>query len=483
MAQEWFIQEDSRLRGPFVADEIRSRVQKGDITIAAEVAKDRNGPWYPITKLKGLDFPKEAKEAKSKDINQPPPRTVQAVANVAEGVSRSSAMQSEVSNPRVSIVPPPMIRQTAAPISADSRVLLQYQINAKSEVLSFILWFFLGMFGAHRFYLGKTGSAVVQLLITIFSMLTFVLFIGLITLLANCLWVLVDAFFILGWVRQHNNRLANFLTQEAKMQSSQKNQLGIAPGNSSNSMMPFQATENGPGHHRSDGLDEKVTPSRFDDTFDDVVKSVLSPVKYCKICGIKIQDDSYECEACREIRKSSSSARTSGYASANVESRSTLQRFLLLVVGAVGVGLICMMILLAMISATMREASSGTAIASDPDVSLKSLSFLQQKIEKDTENKMELYAVKGDFNKDDFRRLCKAKKAAFSSPTFLYIVVFDNPRNASFPNNPFTALYGMDENKMKHVLAVFEYNKRNGYCVMTTYSPNMWNGRPVEERF
>jgi len=30
----------------------------------------------------------------------------------------------------------------------------------KNLLAAYLLWFFLGIFGAHRFYLGRTGSAV-----------------------------------------------------------------------------------------------------------------------------------------------------------------------------------------------------------------------------------------------------------------------------------------------------------------------------------
>jgi TM2 domain-containing membrane protein YozV len=37
-------------------------------------------------------------------------------------------------------------------------------VSDKSRLVAFILCWFLGTFGAHRFYVGKTGSAIVQLL-------------------------------------------------------------------------------------------------------------------------------------------------------------------------------------------------------------------------------------------------------------------------------------------------------------------------------
>ena len=34
----------------------------------------------------------------------------------------------------------------------------------KSKGVAYLLWFFLGIFSAHRFYLGKTGSGILYLL-------------------------------------------------------------------------------------------------------------------------------------------------------------------------------------------------------------------------------------------------------------------------------------------------------------------------------
>lgn len=58
-------------------------------------------------------------------------------------------------------------------------------------------WFFIGGFGGHRFYLGKTGTAAAQLIITIFGCFT------LVPLINTGIWVLVDAFLILGIIREN----------------------------------------------------------------------------------------------------------------------------------------------------------------------------------------------------------------------------------------------------------------------------------------
>ncbi|MEO7692297.1 MAG: TM2 domain-containing protein [Sphingomonas sp.] len=59
--------------------------------------------------------------------------------------------------------------------------------------LAYLLWFFLGFFSGHRFYLGRPGTAVLQIL-SYFVLIGFV-------------WVLIDAFLIPGMVREKNDTI------------------------------------------------------------------------------------------------------------------------------------------------------------------------------------------------------------------------------------------------------------------------------------
>jgi TM2 domain-containing membrane protein YozV len=59
-------------------------------------------------------------------------------------------------------------------------------MSTKSRTAAFLLAFFLGTLGAHRFYVGKTGSALAMLLVS----LTFV------GLLITGIWAIVDAIVI-----------------------------------------------------------------------------------------------------------------------------------------------------------------------------------------------------------------------------------------------------------------------------------------------
>ena len=43
-------------------------------------------------------------------------------------------------------------------MSTETRKLMQFEANKKSVGVAYLLWAFFGGFGAHRFYLGRSGS-------------------------------------------------------------------------------------------------------------------------------------------------------------------------------------------------------------------------------------------------------------------------------------------------------------------------------------
>jgi len=93
-------------------------------------------------------------------------------------------------------------------VSGDARALMMFEANKKSIVAAYVLWFFLGWAGGHRFYAGKIGSAVAQLLLFIFGIILSIILVGFLLLIPQGIWVLVDAFLIPGWIRNHNSLLA-----------------------------------------------------------------------------------------------------------------------------------------------------------------------------------------------------------------------------------------------------------------------------------
>jgi TM2 domain-containing membrane protein YozV len=97
-------------------------------------------------------------------------------------------------------------------VSGDARAMMLFEANKKSMAVSYILWLFLGALGGHRFYNGRTGTAVTQLMMWVFGLLLVsALGIGLLLLVPLGIWLLVDAFLIPGWVNRHNNALAHEL--------------------------------------------------------------------------------------------------------------------------------------------------------------------------------------------------------------------------------------------------------------------------------
>jgi len=83
-------------------------------------------------------------------------------------------------------------------LSNDTRALMLFEANKKTALVAYLLWFFLGWFGAHNFYLRRVGVAVAQLILTITG----------VGFLITFFWWIVDAFLIPGWVSRQNNLLA-----------------------------------------------------------------------------------------------------------------------------------------------------------------------------------------------------------------------------------------------------------------------------------
>lgn len=65
--------------------------------------------------------------------------------------------------------------------------------DAPSTGAAYLLWFFLWFFSAHRFYLGRPGTAFLQIL-------SYFILVGFI-------WVIIDAFLIPGMIRDRKNEI------------------------------------------------------------------------------------------------------------------------------------------------------------------------------------------------------------------------------------------------------------------------------------
>ncbi len=103
--------------------------------------------------------------------------------------------------------------RAASDPTVGSMMMMEYDANKKSAGIAYLLWFFVGMLGAHRFYLAAPGTGAAILILTLVAtFLSFVL-VGFVLLLIPSIWVLVDAFLIPGMVRNYNNELITQLRQ------------------------------------------------------------------------------------------------------------------------------------------------------------------------------------------------------------------------------------------------------------------------------
>ena len=68
----------------------------------------------------------------------------------------------------------------------------------KSTAATWLLWLFLGVFGAHRFYLGRIGTGIAMLL----------------TLGGLFIWALVDAFLIPGMLQDNRRKVEREILEE-----------------------------------------------------------------------------------------------------------------------------------------------------------------------------------------------------------------------------------------------------------------------------
>jgi len=76
--------------------------------------------------------------------------------------------------------------------------LVQVGVSDKSRTSALLLCIFLGTFGAHRFYLGLTGTAVAQLVLMVVGIATSWLIVGIFLMAGAGIWALVDMIMIIA---------------------------------------------------------------------------------------------------------------------------------------------------------------------------------------------------------------------------------------------------------------------------------------------
>lgn len=144
--------------------------------------------------------------------------------------------------------------------------------------------------------------------------------------------------------------------------------------------------------------------------------------------------------------------------------------------------MIALMLFVAFVGCGKKSASSveETADLVESDTVDHGFELIDSKTEftGNLRNRMDLYFPTRKVDQGHLEDLCKVNKRNIEVTGFYYLVVFDQKKNAVFPNNPLTAMYGIDEESQKHIIAVYTHNANNKYSKITTYAPNMWEGKP-----
>ena len=91
------------------------------------------------------------------------------------------------------------------------RTSAQYDIEKKSLLVAYLLWFFLGYVGAHRFYLGRPVSGFIMLALSAVTLVITLVSFGFLSFLwfVVGLWWFIDALLIPGIVAGRNTRIAD----------------------------------------------------------------------------------------------------------------------------------------------------------------------------------------------------------------------------------------------------------------------------------
>lgn len=78
----------------------------------------------------------------------------------------------------------------------------------KNTGIAYVLWFFLGLIGIHKFYVGKNGMGITYLLLFIIGWATTFIFIGWAFLIVLGILLFIDLFTLPSQVRIANDKAA-----------------------------------------------------------------------------------------------------------------------------------------------------------------------------------------------------------------------------------------------------------------------------------
>ncbi|MDG3039675.1 TM2 domain-containing protein [Roseicyclus marinus] len=102
-------------------------------------------------------------------------------------------------------------------LTTEQQLLIEQRVanDGKSTLVAYLIWFFAGFFGAHRFYLDKGNSGFLMLVFAVFACAALLGGTLLFLVVPSFVWVVIDFFLIPSMASQSRDELRTRLMRNA----------------------------------------------------------------------------------------------------------------------------------------------------------------------------------------------------------------------------------------------------------------------------
>ena len=157
----------------------------------------------------GSDGRSEPKITRSRRTAKPRTSPSESATESVQAAPEPQTVTPAPATPQATPVPP-VPPESATPDATEAAAIASVAgpPSSKTTLVAYALWFFLGVFGAHRFYLGATITAILQLALSLVSVAVsfWNLFVGVAPLVLVVIWWIVDGFLTNDMLKKLNGR-------------------------------------------------------------------------------------------------------------------------------------------------------------------------------------------------------------------------------------------------------------------------------------